>query len=170
MGRGPARPIKFREDAPRPGPAYQSFRGWASARPGPSKFQRVGRGSTQPIAFSNFHGPAHHIFNKSRPGPARPRQTAHDKPCFVVLVISIRQRYGPFNKKCHFGPSPKTLFCVSKPAGFFYMRFLIHFAPTMRANVLVHVSYIFGVEAIEVGWGLCLVSCVGNPSAQGQRR
>ena len=37
MGRGPARPIKFREHEPRPGPAHQIFRGWATARPGPSK-------------------------------------------------------------------------------------------------------------------------------------
>ena len=62
MGRGPARPIKFREDGPRPGPAHQIFIGWAEARPGSSIFQRMGRGPAQPITFSISHGPA-------RPGP-----------------------------------------------------------------------------------------------------
>ena len=31
---------------------------WAAACPGPSKFQRIGRGPAQPIIFSNFHSPA----------------------------------------------------------------------------------------------------------------
>ena len=50
--------------------------GWASpARPGPANFQRVGRGPARPIKISEDGprpGPAHHIFNLSRPGPARP--------------------------------------------------------------------------------------------------
>ena len=59
MGRGLARPIKFQLGGPRPGPARRIFRGWAAARPGPSNFQRMGR------------GPAHHFFKVSaRPGPA----------------------------------------------------------------------------------------------------
>ena len=59
---------------PRPGPAHQISRGWAAARPGPSKFQRMGHGPARPITFSIFHGPARpgpSIFPKSRPGPAR---------------------------------------------------------------------------------------------------
>ena len=101
MGSGPGRPVKPHgpphgpggaahveptSHGPRPGPAYQISRGWAAARPGPSnfqrmgrgpaqpiKFQRMGRGPTQPITFSNFHGPARpgpSNFQKSRPGPA----------------------------------------------------------------------------------------------------
>ena len=59
MGRGPARPIKFSEDGPRPGPAHQNFRGWAVPDPArPSLFQK-----SRP-------GPARPIFK--RPGPARP--------------------------------------------------------------------------------------------------
>ena len=34
---------------------------WAAARPGPSTLQRMGRGPTQPIAFSIFQGPARRI-------------------------------------------------------------------------------------------------------------
>ena len=122
MGYGPGRPVKTcrpphgpggaahiepTSHGPRPGPAHQISRGWTAARPGPSKFQRMGRGPAQPIRFSNFHGPArpgpsdfqksrpgpaHHISKRlgparpgpsqfsDRPGPARSRQTAHDKP------------------------------------------------------------------------------------------
>ena len=73
MDGGPVRPIKFREVGPRPGPAHHNFRGWAAARPGPSKFQRIGRGPARPIIFSKVSagpGPAHHIFKSL--GPARP--------------------------------------------------------------------------------------------------
>ena len=56
MGRGPARPIKFRDD-------------------GPSNFERVGRGPTQPTHFRILTarpGRAHHFSKVSaRPGPAR---------------------------------------------------------------------------------------------------
>ena len=61
MGRGPARPAKFSEDGPRPGPAHQFFRGWAAARPSPSHFQKF---KARPIIFSNVSarpGPAHHM-------------------------------------------------------------------------------------------------------------
>ena len=51
VDRGPARPVKFSEDGPRPGPAHQFFRGWAAARPSPSHFQR----------FTARPGPAHHM-------------------------------------------------------------------------------------------------------------
>ena len=70
MGRGPARPTKFREDGPRPGPAHQILRGWAAARPGPSNFQ------------------------KSRPGPA------HDKPWFPVRAGSTDRRNLPSSNFC----------------------------------------------------------------------
>ena len=72
MGHGPARPIKFREDGPRPGPAHHICRRWAAARPDPSKFQGMGRGPTQSITFSNFGGPARPvtIFRSTRRGPA----------------------------------------------------------------------------------------------------
>ena len=86
MGRGPAWLIQFREDGPRLGPAHQFFRGWAAARPGPSKFQRMGRGPTQSITFSFLHGPgitvrlgpAHQIFASL--GPARPGPARHNFP------------------------------------------------------------------------------------------
>ena len=122
LGSGPGRPIK-RHGPPhgpggaadieptshglRPGPAHPISKGWAAARPGLSKFQRMGRGPTQPITFSIFHGPARPgpsiiptsrdgparlitfskvsarpitIFRSDRPGPARPRRTVYDKP------------------------------------------------------------------------------------------
>ena len=96
MGRGPAQPIKILEDGPRPGPGHQKFRGWVAARPSPSHFQifKARPGPAHPI-FIDL-GPAHHIFKSlgparpgpsqlsDRPGPARPRQTAHDKPCFFA--------------------------------------------------------------------------------------
>ena len=106
--------------AGRSGP-YRAHISWAAARPGPSNFQRMGRSPARPITISEDWprpypadhickflrlGPArpHHIFQTSRPGPARPithtkvsarpgpsqfsdrpgparpRQTAHDKP------------------------------------------------------------------------------------------
>ena len=74
MGRGPAQPIKVREDGPRPGPAHHFFRGWASARPAPSNLQRMGRGPARPINFSDNGsrpGPTHHFFNFSRSGPSK---------------------------------------------------------------------------------------------------
>ena len=70
-----AGPSFFRCRGPRPGPAYQFFIGWAAARPGPSKFQRMGRGPALPINFSDNGprlGPARHIFRRwaaTRPGP-----------------------------------------------------------------------------------------------------
>ena len=79
MSRGPARPIRFSCGGPRPGPAYQFFRGWAVARPSPSIFQRMGRGPAQPIAFSNFHDPVRPgplAFQICQPGLARPMTLA----------------------------------------------------------------------------------------------
>ena len=54
------RPIIFLYDGPRPGPARQTFRGWAAARPSPSHFQK----------FTARPGPAHHFLQSL--GPARP--------------------------------------------------------------------------------------------------
>ena len=89
MGSDPGRPVKTHGPphgpgeaahteptylGPRPGPAHQIIRGWAAARPGPSKFHRMGRGPTQPTTF--FHivtawpGPAHQFFESL--GPAWP--------------------------------------------------------------------------------------------------
>ena len=54
----PARPVKSSEDGPRPGPAHKIFR-------------VLGRGPARPIKFSEDGprpGPAHHIFKI--PGPA----------------------------------------------------------------------------------------------------
>lgn len=53
MGGGPARPIKFSEDGPRPGPVRLIFRGWAAARAGPIEFQIF-----LAYNFFNFFGPA----------------------------------------------------------------------------------------------------------------
>ena len=90
MGNGPGRPVithgpphgpggaahaEPTSHGPRPCPVHQISRGWTAARPGPSKFQRMGRGPTQPITFSIFYGPARSgpsHFRKSRLGPARP--------------------------------------------------------------------------------------------------
>ena len=103
LGRGPARPIKLSEDGPRPGPGHQNFIGWAAARPRPSHFQtftaRSGPARPGPAhqifkslgparpGTSHFQmsrpGPARSVtfFRSAWPGPARPRITAHDKPC-----------------------------------------------------------------------------------------
>ena len=74
-GPGGAAHIEPTSHGQRPGPAHQMSRGWAAARPGPSKFQRMGRGPAWPIKISedgSRPGPAHHIFNFSQPDPARP--------------------------------------------------------------------------------------------------
>ena len=97
MGRGPVRPINFREDGPRPCPAHQFFRGRVAARPGPSKFQRMGRGPAQTITISIFHGPARpgpSIFQKSRPGPARP-----------ITFSKVSARPGPARHNFQIGPA-----------------------------------------------------------------
>ena len=77
MGRGPAWPIKFRKDGPRPGPADQNFRGWAAAQPSPSYFQFF---MARPINFSEVSvrpGPARHNFQigLARPGPDKRHMT-----------------------------------------------------------------------------------------------
>ena len=58
---GPARPIDFSYDGPRPSPAHQFFRGQAAAWPSPSHFQIS---TARPIRFSNisaWSGPANEI-------------------------------------------------------------------------------------------------------------
>ena len=84
-----------------PGPAHQIFRGWAAARPGPSKFQRMGRGSTQPITLSIFRGMARPgpsskvsarpvtFFRSARPGPA---QTNGPWQALVFLPLRLWHR------------------------------------------------------------------------------
>ena len=69
MGRGPARPMKFSEDGPRPDPTHQCFK---SSRPGPAR----------PINSSNVSarpGPADHIFKSLGPAPSGPLQVS-DRP------------------------------------------------------------------------------------------
>ena len=56
-------------------PRQQISRGWAAAQIGPSIFQRMGRGPTQPITCLKIHGPARpspSFFQTSLPGRARP--------------------------------------------------------------------------------------------------
>ena len=48
MGRDPARPVKFSEDGPRPGPAHHIFK---NSRPGPSFFQTSRPGPVRPITW-----------------------------------------------------------------------------------------------------------------------
>ena len=97
MSCGPAQPIKFREDGPRPGPAnqisedgprpgpaHQNFRGWAAARPSPSDFQistaRPGLahqifrslGPARPITFPNVSVRPGQARRNFQIGPARP--------------------------------------------------------------------------------------------------
>ena len=57
VGPGRAGPGHFLYDGPQPGPSRHMFRGWAAARPGPSKFERMGRGPAQPITFLKNLGP-----------------------------------------------------------------------------------------------------------------
>ena len=90
MGRGPARPIEFSEDGPpfgsvhqisedgpRPDPAHHIF---TFSRPGPARLS---------IFEKSPPGPA-------RPGQARPRQTAHDKPWEMQYLVSyiVRTPFG----------------------------------------------------------------------------
>ena len=62
MGRGPARPINFAEDGPRPDPAHRIFN---FSRPGPAHHNFKFLGPARPRALQFC----------ARPGP-----TAHDKP------------------------------------------------------------------------------------------
>ena len=75
-----ARPIQSSEDGPRPGPAHHILK---KSRPGPARpinFSKVPPGPARPITFSRVSArPCPSQFS-DRPGPARPRQTAHDKP------------------------------------------------------------------------------------------
>ena len=66
MSRGPARPIKFREDGPRTGPAHQNLNSLGPARPSPSHFQK------------SPPGPARHNFQigPARPGPDKRPMTS----------------------------------------------------------------------------------------------
>ena len=57
-------PSHFQKFTARPGPAHQIFESLGPARPGPSQFS-------------------------DRPGPARPRQTAHDKPWYLRLYFEV---------------------------------------------------------------------------------
>ena len=81
---GPARPVKFSEDGPRPGLAHQISEGRAAARPGRSKFQRMGRRPTQPIIFSIFHGPAHQFFRTLGPARSGPDKRHMTNPVFFL--------------------------------------------------------------------------------------
>ena len=113
MGRGPARPIKFSDDGPRPGlhhqishdgpqpgPAHQIFRTLGPAQPGPPNFQNSRPGPARPIQILKTLGPVwpgpSHLqffrpdlarpitFSKSRPGSARPALSAHDMPWKIL--------------------------------------------------------------------------------------
>ena len=70
MGRGPAWPIKFREDGPQPGPAHQNFRGSAAARPSQSRFKFFKGRPDRSIFQTSRPGPSE--LKKSRPSPGRP--------------------------------------------------------------------------------------------------
>ena len=87
MGSGPGRPVNTHgrphgpggaahteptSHGPRPGPAHQISRGSAAARPGPSVFQRIGRGPAQRIASSKISRPGPSDLSRvsARPGPA----------------------------------------------------------------------------------------------------
>ena len=82
MGHGPARPIKFPSDRP---------------RPGPSTFRTMGRGPAQPIALA-VPGPAHDCLDfvsLTRPGPAH------------YIVSEAREAgalYGPIRQILWAGP------------------------------------------------------------------
>ena len=91
------RPINFLCDGPRPGPTRQIFRGWTAARPGPSNFQRMGRGPAQPITFSKRHGPARpgssffRSLGRPRPGPSHSSESHETR----ALYGPARQLRGP---------------------------------------------------------------------------
>ena len=58
MGRGPARPMKLRDDGPWPGPAHP-FKSFQTMGGGPAHQDAGPRpGPARPIASSTFHGPA----------------------------------------------------------------------------------------------------------------
>ena len=118
-GSGSAAHIEPTSYGPRPCPAHQIFRAWAAARPGPSNFRgwaaarpisshfqffTARPGPARPINFfkvSARPGRAHHIFKRlgptrpgpsqvsDRPGPARPRQPAHDMPWYLRVFVLV---------------------------------------------------------------------------------
>ena len=77
MGRGPTQPVTF-----------SNFHGWArpgpsiflKSRPGPSHFQKSRPGPDRPVT----------IFRSARPGPARSRQMAHDKPWYIPGALPVK--------------------------------------------------------------------------------
>ena len=89
MGCGPARPINFSEDGPRPGPAHHNFK---NSRPGPSYFQ------------------------KSRPGPAR-HDPSHGSEAHETRALHgpVRQLRGParrFHGPAHVLSRTKRCICI----------------------------------------------------------
>ena len=84
MGRGPARPIKFREDGPRTGPAHQNLNSLGPARPSPSHFQK------------SPPGPARHNFQigPARPGPDKRPITIPD--VVRILQVNLWYLYTPY--------------------------------------------------------------------------
>ena len=89
MGRGPARPIKFSEDGPRPDPAHHIFK---ISRPGPAHHFFKSLGPARPITFSKVSARPGPSQFSDRPGPVRPRQTAHDKRWYCLGIFRYRIR------------------------------------------------------------------------------
>ena len=111
---GPARPIIFSEDGPRPSLVHQNFRGWAAARPSPSHFQiftarpgpdhqlfkSLGPAQLGPSQFQKCPpGPARPItiFRSARPGPDKRPMTSLDifyfLPIFILSWLSSIRHY-----------------------------------------------------------------------------
>ena len=104
MGRGPALPVKFAEDGPRPGPAHQFFRGWAAARPSPSHFQKL---TARP-------GPAHPFFKRlgpARPGPSHGSE-AHETWTLYGPARKLRGSARGFDGPAHVLSRTKKCMCI----------------------------------------------------------
>ena len=150
LGRGRGRPVKTRGPPhgpgrsvhvepiyhrPRSGPAHQICILWATARPGPSFFQRIGHGPARPINFSEDGprpSPTHHVFKifgparlgtsrfkilgPARPGPARPEPSAHGKRWSFPQVMG---RVGLDRRE----PDPTREKRLMKSTGYFCLLF-----------------------------------------------
>ena len=119
MGSGPGRPVKTHGPPHGHGGAAHIEPTSHGPRPGPAHhiFNFSRPGPARPINFSIFHGPARpgpSIFQKSRPGPARP-----------ITFSEVLARPGPARHNFQIGPvrpgpdkrpmtSPGIYACTSK--------------------------------------------------------
>ena len=94
MGHGPGRPVKTHGPPHRPGGTAHIEPTSHGPRPGPAhhilSFSRPG--PARPIKFSKVSARPGPSQFSDRPGPVRPRQTAHDKRWYCLGIFRYRIR------------------------------------------------------------------------------